>query len=80
MQLLFGEEIPKIIKLFNYCLDIGKFIIYQIYLFLSIIYLDNYKKLDNSIEMSFRTIILYSSQNFNIILNLIQNPQYCSEQ
>jgi len=79
MQFLFGEEIPKIIKLFNYCLDIGKFIIYQIYLFLSIIYLDNYKKLDNSIEMSFRTIILYSSQNFNIILNLIQNPQYCSE-
>ena len=37
---LFGEEIQKIIKLFNYCLDIGKFIIYQIYLFLSLIYLD----------------------------------------
>ena len=79
MQFLFGEDIQKIIKLFNYCLDIGKFIIYQIYLFLSIIYLDDYKKLDNSIEMSYKTIFLYSSQNFNEILNLIQNPIYCSE-
>ena len=36
IQFLYGEEIQKIIKLFNYCLDIGKFIIYQIYLFLLI--------------------------------------------
>ena len=78
IQFLFGDEIVKIIKLFNYCLDIGKFIIYQIYLFLSIIYLSD-KKLDNSIEMSFRTILLYSHQNFNIILNLIENPQFCAE-
>ena len=79
IQFLFGEDIQKIIKLFNYCLDIGKFIIYQIYLFLSIIYLDDYKKLDNSIEMSYKTILFYSSQNFNEILNLIENPIYCSE-
>ena len=79
IQFLFGEEIQKIIKLFNYCLDIGKFIIYQIYLFLSIIYLDDNKKIDDSIEMSYKTILLYSSQNFNLILNLIENPQYCSD-
>ena len=78
-QFLFGEEICKIITLFNYCLDIGKFIIYQVYLFLSIIYLDENKKLDNTIEISFKTIILYSSQNYNNILYLIKNPQYISE-
>ena len=79
MQFLFGDEIKKIIKLFNYCLDIGKFFIYQIYFFLSIIYLDDNKQLDNSIEMSYKTIILYSSQNFKTILYLIQNPQYSAE-
>ena len=78
-QFLFGEEICKIITLFNYCLDIGKFIIYQVYLFLSIIYLDENKKLDNTIEISFKTIIIYSSQNYNNILNLIKNPQYINE-
>ena len=79
IQFLYGEEIQKIIKLFNYCLDIGKFIIYQIYLFLSIIYLDENKKLDESLEMSYKNILVYSSQNFNNILNIIMNPEYCSE-
>ena len=79
IQFLFGEEIIKIIKIFNYCLDIGKFIIYQIYLFLSIIYLDENKILDNTIELSFKTILLYSSQNYNNIMNLIMNPQSSSE-
>ena len=79
IQFLFGEDIQKIIRLFNYCLDIGKFIIYQIYLFLSIIYLENNKKIDSTIEISFKMILLYSSQNFNNILNLIMNPQSSSE-
>ena len=76
---LFGEEIQKIIKLFNYCLDVGKFIIYQIYLFLSLIYLNEELPMKNNIEMSYRTLILYSSQNFQIILNLIKNPNLSSE-
>jgi hypothetical protein len=79
MQFLFGEDIKRIIRLFNYCLEIGEFFIYQIYLFLSIIYIDENKKLDNSIEMSYKTMLLYSSQNFNAILSLIQNPQNSSE-
>ena len=29
--------------------------------------------------MSYRNILLYSSQNFNNILNIIMNPEYCSE-
>jgi len=76
---LFGEEIQKIIKAFNYSLEIGKFIIYQIYLFLSFIYLDENNNLESSTEMSYRTLILYSSQNFKTILNLIKNPQLRAE-
>lgn len=76
---LFGEEIIKIIKLFNYCLEVGKFIIYQIYLFLSIIYLNENIHMDSSMEMSYRTLICYSSQNFLALLNLIKNPQLCAE-
>ena len=76
---LFGEEIQKIIKAFNYSLELGKFIIYQIYLFLSFIYLDENNNLESSTEMSYRTLILYSSQNFKTILNLIKNPQLRAE-
>ena len=76
---LFGEEIQKIIKAFNYSLEIGKFIIYQIYLFLSFIYLEENNDLESSTEMSYRTLILYSSQNFKTILNLVKNPQLRAE-
>ena len=76
---LFGEEIQKIIKAFNYSLELGKFIIYQIYLFLSFIYLVESDNLESSTEMSYRTLILYSSQNFKTILNLVKNPQLRAE-
>ena len=76
---LFGEEIQKIIKAFNYSLELGKFIIYQIYLFLSFIYLDENNNMESSTEMSYRTLILYSSQNFKTILNLVKNPQLRAE-
>ena len=76
---LFGEEIQKIIKAFNYSLELGKFIIYQIYLFLSFIYLDENNNLESSTEMSYRTLILYSSQNFKTILKLVKNPQLRAE-
>ena len=76
---LFGEEIQKIIKAFNYSLELGKFIIYQIYLFFSFIYLDENNNMESSTEMSYRTLILYSSQNFKTILNLVKNPQLRAE-
>ena len=76
---LFGEETQKIIKQFKYCSEIGEFLIYQIYLFLSLIYLNENIRMENSMEMSYRTIILYSSQNFRNILNLIKNPQLSAE-
>ena len=76
---LFGEEIQKIIKAFNFSLELGKFIIYQIYLFLSFIYLDENNNMESSTEMSYRTLILYSSQNFKTILKLVKNPQLRAE-
>jgi len=76
---LFGEEIQKIIKKFNYSLELGKFIIYQIYLFLTFIYLDENTNMESSIEMSYRTLIFYSSQNFKAILKLVKNPQLNAE-
>ena len=76
---LFGEEIQKIIKAFDYSLELGKFIIYQIYLFLSFIYLEENNNLESSTEMSYRTLILYSSQNFKTILKLVKNPQLRAE-
>ena len=76
---LFGEEIQKIIKAFNYSLELGKFIIYQIYLFFSFIYLDENNNMESSTEMSYRTLILYSSQNFKTILKLVKNPQLRAE-
>ena len=76
---LFGEEIQKIIKAFNFSLELGKFIIYQIYLFLSFIYLEENNNLESSTEMSYRTLILYSSQNFKTILKLVKNPQLRAE-
>lgn len=76
---LFGEEIQKIIKAFNFSLELGKFIIYQIYLFLSFIYLEENNNLESSTEMSYRTLILYSSQNFKTILKLVKNSQLRAE-
>ena len=76
---LFGKEIEKIIKIFKYSSEIGKFILNQIYLFLSLIYLNENEHIDNTIEMSYRALILYSSQNFKTLIELIQNPYLSSE-
>ena len=76
---LFGKEIEKIIKIFKYSSEIGKFILNQIYLFLSLIYLNENDHIDNTIEMSYRALILYSSQNFKTLIELIQNPYLSSE-
>ena len=76
---LFGNEIQKIIKIFNYCSEIGNFILNQIYLFLSLIYINENEHMEHSIEMSYRALILYSSQNFKTLMELIQNPYLSSE-
>ena len=76
---LFGKQIQKILKIFNHCSEIGEFLIYQIYLFLSLIYLNENNHMENSMEMSYRTIILYSSQNFRNFLNLLKDTQLCAD-
>ena len=78
-QFLFGDDIKLIIKLFNYCLEIGEFILTQFYLFLGILFFEENQKIDDCIKLSYRTVFLYSGQNFNSLISFIQNPSYISE-
>ena len=65
-----------ILYYFNYSLDIIKFLFYQVYIFLQLLYLNERNDLNESIEMSFKTILLYSSQNFQMLLDIISNPTF----
>ena len=78
-QFLFGDDIKLIIRSFNYCLEIGEFILTQIYLFLGILFFEQNQKIENIIQLSYRTAFLYSGQNFNSLISSIQNPFYISE-
>ena len=73
LQFLFMDDFNLILKFFNYSLEVMKFFIYQIYLFLSIIYIDENSELTDCIEMSYRTILLYSAQNFELLLKFLLN-------
>ena len=78
-QFLFGDDIKYIIKLFNYCLEIGEFILTQFYLFLGILFFEQNQKIDDCFQLSYRTVFSYSEQNFNSLISFIQNPSYISE-
>ena len=71
-KFLFSDNIYLFIKFFNYSIDVNKFIFYQIYLFLTIIYIDENKDLNECSEMAYRTILIYSFQNYELLLNLIK--------
>ena len=71
-KFLFSDVINLFIKFFNYSIDVNKFIFYQIYIFLTIIYIDENKDLNECSEMAYRTILLYSSQNYELLLNVIK--------
>ena len=71
-KFLFSDNIYLFIKFFNYSIDVNKFIFYQIYLFLTLIYIDENKDLNECSEMAYRTILLYSFQNYELLLNLIK--------
>ena len=71
-KFLFSDNIYLFIKFFNYSIDVNKFIFYQIYLFLTIIYIDENKDLNVCSEMAYRTILIYSFQNYELLLNLIK--------
>ena len=69
---LFSDKIHYLLKYFNYNINLIKFILYQIYLFLSIINIDENKELNECSEMAYRTILLYSSQNYELLINIIK--------
>ena len=71
-KFLFSDNIYLFIKFFNYSIDVNKFIFYQIYLFLTLIYIDENKDLNECSEMAYRTILIYSFQNYELLLNLIK--------
>ena len=72
MKFLLSEQLLLFLNYFNYSIDVMKFIIYQIIIFLTIIYIDENKELNECSEMAYRTIFLYSSQNYELLLNIIK--------
>lgn len=65
---------------FNYSIDIIKFIFYQIFIFLYLLYLSDIKDLSDTFEITFKSLLLYSSQNYELIVNIISNPSLCLNQ
>jgi len=76
IKIFFNGKMNIILYYFNYSLDIIKFIFYQVYIFLQLLYLNERNDLNESIEMSFKTILLYSSQNFQMLIDIISNPTF----
>ena len=70
VKILLSENIENITKIFYNSIEINKFLLYQIYLFISIIYLDE-EKLNEYLLLSYKTILLYSSQNFENIYKIL---------
>lgn len=71
-KFLFNDKIFLFIKYFNYSIDVIKFFFYQIFIFWSILYIDENKEFNECSEMAYRTIFLYSSQNYDLLLNIIK--------
>ena len=78
IKILFGQNLEYLIKVFYYSIEINKFFLFQIYLFLSLIYLDE-KKINEYLLLSYKTIILYSSQNFENVLKCIESELFNNE-
>ena len=79
IKALLSDNLENITKLFYDSVEINKFILYQIYLFLSLIYL-NENKLNEYLLLSYKTIILYSSKNFDNIFNIINDFSFFSDE
>ena len=72
MKILLNENTKKIIEVFYSSIEINKFFLYQIYLILSIIYL-NEEKLNEYLILSYKTVILYSLKNFENIYQFLND-------
>jgi len=72
VKILLSENMENITKIFYNSIEINKFLLYQIYLFISIIYLDE-EKINEYLLLSYKTILLYSSQNFENIHKILMD-------
>ena len=72
IKILLNDNFKNVIKLFFDSAEINKFFLYQIYLVLSIIYL-NQEKLNEYMLLSYKTILLYSLQNCEIVHQILEN-------
>ena len=78
IKILFNENIEKVLQIFFDVAEINKFFLYQIYLVLSIIYF-NIEKLSEYLLLSYKTILLYSLQNFEVISQILENYSILEE-
>ena len=72
IRIFLNENSELFMKIFFDSIEVNKFFLYQIYLFLSIIYLQD-DKLNNCILLSYKTIIFYSSKCYVKIIELLNN-------
>ena len=72
IKMLLSENIENLLKLFYNSIEINKFILYQLYLFLNIIYL-NEEKINEYNILSYKTVVFYSSQNFENISKILSD-------
>ena len=76
---LFSNKIFIFIKYFNYSIEVNKYIFYEVFTFLTLIYIDENKEINECSEMAYRTILLYLSQNFELLLNLMKKSRNLSD-
>ena len=78
IQILLNDNIKKVLQIFFDSNETNKFFLYQIYLILSIIYFD-IEKLSEYLLLSYKTILLYSLQNFEIIFQILEKYSLSQE-
>ena len=72
INFIFSEDMELLINIFSNITEIQKYLIIEIYFFVSIIYLFDEKTLSNNYLMiSYKTTIFYSVLNFQNILNIL---------
>ena len=69
IKALLSKNIEYFTKIFYNSIEFNKFILYQIYLFLSLIYLKE-ETINEYLLLSYKTILLYSSKKFDNILKI----------
>ena len=75
INFVFSEDMELLINMFNNYIEIHKYLIIEIYFFISIIYLFEEKTLENNyLLMSYKSSIFYSLLNFEKITKILSSP------